>query len=308
MVYYGNIAILPQFWILINYLLQTTLLSLQDSLPLTCSRSGTCCHGNLVRLNPWELAQLSNAKNISSAEFLETFTIAGGSILHFNGKPNHTGKRSCGQYVEGNGCSVHRSRPLACRLFPLGRQIQNGTSQYIFQGKEFPCLMECPEVTDLPHLTVEEYLSGQETKAFENAQDEYMEVMQNLADIALTLLLDTGLAESGDRKTLQSWRKLGTLGPASLVSQVGQEWMQVLMLPPLGDQANDPILFAQMHNELIQAKAQELFGALSSLEEVGKTAELMMAMALFVAHTLGADTKGLSEHWIVIAKENGALE
>jgi len=287
---------------------ETTIVSLHDALPLTCSRSGTCCHGNLVRLNPWEFAQLATAKKMSFSAFRDAHTTAGGSILHFSGKPNHTGKHSCGLYVEGKGCSVHPARPLACRLFPLGRQIQNEQAQYIFQGSTFPCLKECPEVVDLPHLTVESYLLGQETKAFEQAQDEYMEVMQNLADIAFTLLLDTGLAESGDSITLSNWRKLGNKNSDSLAERIGSEWLDTLMFPMLDGLLHDPITFAQTHNEIIQDKAQEMFGTLTSLELVREAAELTMAMALFLAHSLGADAKGLSEHWIEIAKENGAME
>jgi Fe-S-cluster containining protein len=288
--------------------LQTTLLSLQDSLPLTCSRAGTCCHGNLVRLNPWELAQLAQAKNMSVKDFRAKHTLAGGSILNFNGKPNHTGKTSCGLYAEGVGCSVHPARPLACRLFPLGRQIQNEKAEYIFEGTHFPCLNECPEVVDLPHLTVANYLAGQETKAFEHAQDEYMEVMQNLADISFALLLDTGLAESGDVKTLSAWRRFGTMNIDSLMEQISQEWLDILILPDLNDLIHDPITFARTHNEIIQTKGQETFGAFSSLEAVREAAELSMAMGLFLAHVLGADAKDLSEHWIEIAKSNGAKE
>ncbi len=288
--------------------LQTTLLTLQDTLPLTCSRSGTCCHGNLVRLNPWEFALLANAKKMSLSHFRQKYTVAGGSVLHFNGKPNHTGKNSCGLYEEGIGCSVHPARPLACRLFPLGRQIQNEQAQYIFQGSTFPCLKECPEVVDLPHLTVEAYLSGQETHAFEQAQDEYLEVMQNIADIAFTLLLDTGLAASGDKVTLSKWRKLGKMNSDSLSERIGTEWLDTLMFPMLEGLLHDPVTFAQTHNEIIQDKAQEMFGTLTSLELVCEAAELTMAMALFLAYSLGADAEGLSKHWIAIAKENGALD
>ncbi len=288
--------------------LQTTLLSLQDSLPLTCSRAGTCCHGNLVRLNPWEIAQLAQAKNMSAKDFCEKHTLAGGSILNFNGKSNHIGKTSCGLYEEGRGCSVHPARPLACRLFPLGRQIQNENVEYIFEGTHFPCLSECPEVVNLPYLKVADYLAGQETKAYEQAQDEYLEVMQNIADISFALLLDTGLAESGDTKTLSAWRRFGTMSIDSLMEQISPEWLDVLMLPDLNDLIHDPIIFARTHNEIIQTKAQETFGALSSLESVQTAAGLSMAMALFLANALGADAKGLSEHWIEIAKSNGARD
>ncbi|MFT7011938.1 MAG: hypothetical protein ACJAWR_001962, partial [Flavobacteriales bacterium] len=43
----------------------TTKLNLEDKLPLTCSRTGTCCHGKTVWLNPWELALISREKKIS---------------------------------------------------------------------------------------------------------------------------------------------------------------------------------------------------------------------------------------------------
>jgi hypothetical protein len=37
----------------------TTRIALTDCLPLTCTRTGACCHGKMVWLNPWELARLA---------------------------------------------------------------------------------------------------------------------------------------------------------------------------------------------------------------------------------------------------------
>lgn len=288
--------------------LQNTVLNLSDSLPLTCSRSGTCCHGNLVRLNPWELMRLAEAKGMSPEEFRNKHTRSAGTILYFNGKPNQTGKLSCGLYEEGKGCSVHPARPLACRLFPLGRQVQNGTAQYMHEGKEFPCLKECPEVLDLPKLTVEEYLAGQETNIFEQAQDAYLEIMQNLADISFELLLDTGLSESGDTETLTSWRKLGTMDPTALSRQISTEWLDLLMIPDVKGQSGDLVGFVKAHNELLNEQIQELSAGLTRFGSVREAAILMMALALLLAHAIGADAKGLSEHWIEIAKSHGAQE
>ena len=132
--------------------MQTTKLSLQDKLPLTCSRSGTCCHGNLVKLNPWELFRLAKAKAISSRKFRDQYCEAGGIQLKFNGKAGYRGKQACSQYVENFGCSVHSGRPLACRLFPLGRQIQSNEVHYMFQGNRFPCLTGCPEVGKITEI------------------------------------------------------------------------------------------------------------------------------------------------------------
>lgn len=288
--------------------MKTTKLSLQDKLPLTCSRAGTCCHGNLVLLNPWELLCLAQEKQISPRQFRDLYCDFGGIRLRFNGTADKRGKPACSQYVENFGCSVHVGRPLACRLFPLGRQIQNEEVQYIFQGKTFPCLDGCPEVTSLPYLKVGEYLAGQLTDPFEKAQDAYLELMQNLADIAFTLLLDTGLAESGDTIILTKWREMGSLEADKLAERIGEEWIDYLLLPGISETLNDPVSFAQKHNELLHETAQQKFETLQSMEELSEASVLMMALALYLARALGADPKGLAEHWVEVAKENGALE
>lgn len=251
---------------------------------------------------------MSGAKKIPADEFKERYTIAGGSILHFSGKPNGSGKKSCGLYVEGQGCSVHPARPLACRLFPLGRQIQNGQAQYMFQGTTFPCLKECPEVSDLPHLSVGDYLAGQQTALFEQAQDGYMEVMQNSADIAFSLLLETGLADSGDTKTLLLWRKLGQMSIEGLTTFMGAEWLRVLMYPGLENNPGDPIQFARFHSQLIEEKVQTWVETVTTFDEMREAAGITMAIALFLAHGVGANAEELSEYWIGIAKNNGAVE
>lgn len=245
---------------------------------------------------------------MSPDDFKKEHTLGAGSILKFNGKPNKTGKKSCGLYSDGAGCSVHPSRPLACRLFPLGRQIQHEQARYIFQGTVFPCLNECSEVLDLPHLSVGDYLIGQQTALFEQAQDAYMELMQNSADIAFTLLLETGLAASGDTKTLALWRTLGEMDAARLAAVMGAEWLQILMLPDLENNPGNPLLFAQLHNQLIEEKVQVLVESATSFDAVREAAGITMAMALFLAHCVGADAMELSEYWIEIAKDNGAVE
>lgn len=285
-----------------------THLNIRDKLPLTCSRTGTCCHGNNVFLNPWELACIAREKQISPKEFRDQYCDLGGIRLRFNGKNDQRGKAACSQYIDNFGCSVHIGRPLACRLFPLGRQIQSERVQYIFQGNTFPCLDGCPEVIELPHLSVGEYLEGQLIDPFEKAQDEYLEVMQNIADIAFTLLLDIGLAASGDTRTLTLWRTMGNEQPDQLADRIDQEWIESLLFPDFSNEVLDPISFIHKHNELLQEKAQEKFGSLQTNDELHEASVLMMGIALLLGRSLGADPKVLSEHWIDIAKENGALE
>lgn len=288
--------------------MQTTKLSTQSTLPLTCSRSGTCCFGKTVMLNPWELLRFSKEKKITQREFRDLYCEFGGIQLRFNGKKDKKGQQACSQYIDNFGCSVHKGRPLACRLYPLGRQIQFNKAQYIYQGDKFPCLNDCAEVLELPKLSVGEYLKGQEADLFEKAQDEYLVVMQNIADISFELLLDSGLAESGDTKTLTQWRVMGNELPDLLAERIGQEWIDCLMLPTITEEVEDPIAFAQKHNDLLLMKAQEKFGTISTIKELHEASVLIMGVALHLARGLGADPKSISEHWIDIAKSHGAQE
>jgi Fe-S-cluster containining protein len=289
-------------------MMQTSKLSIQNILPLTCSRTGTCCHGKIVRINPWELACLAKEKKLTPREFRDLYCEFGGIRLRFNGKVGYMGQQACSQYVDNFGCSVHLGRPLSCRLYPLGRQIQSNEVHYMYQGDEFPCLEGCPEVLELPHLSVGKYLKGQIIDEFEKAQDAYLELMENIADIAFELLLDTGLAKSGDKETLTLWRKMGNELPEVLADRIGDEWIDYLMLPELFDEYKDPITFARKHNDLLKLKAQEKFGALQTNQELHEASVLIMGVALYLASGIGTNQKTLAEHWIEIAKNHGAQE
>ncbi len=288
--------------------MQTTKLNSKSTLPLTCSRSGTCCFGKAVMLNPWEIVCFSKEKKITPREFRDLYCEFGGIRLLFDGKSDTKGQKSCSQYIDNFGCSVHEGRPLACRLYPLGRQIQFNKAQYIYEGTTFPCLTDCAEVLDLPKLSVGEYLKGQKADKFEKAQDEYLLIMQNIADIGFELLLDSGLSESGDYKTLKIWRELGNELPENLAERIGKEWLDCLMIPNITDNINNPNTFAKKHNELLLLKAQEKFGKIQTLQEIQKASVLMIALALHLGKGLGADTKGISEIWIATAKKYGAKE
>lgn len=288
--------------------MQTTKLTSKSTLPLTCSRAGTCCFGKAVMLNPWELFCFSKEKKVTPKEFRDLYCDFGGIQLRFDGKKDKKGQSACSQYIDNIGCSVHKGRPLACRLYPLGRQIQFDKAHYMYEGKQFPCLTDCAEVLELPKLTVGAYLEGQGATPFENAQDAYLQVMQNIADIGFELFLESGLADSGDTKTLQLWREMGTEAPEILAERIGEEWIDTLMIPSITENTENPISFAQQHNDLLLQKAQEKFGALQTLEEVHEASVLIIGVALHLVRGLGANPKEISEHWIETAKKYGAKE
>jgi Fe-S-cluster containining protein len=78
-----------------------------------CNACGRCCHNKVITLSPYDVLRLARAAGLTTREAIEQFTTRRGSILKF---------RADGACValEGTRCGVHRGRPLACRLYPLG--------------------------------------------------------------------------------------------------------------------------------------------------------------------------------------------
>lgn len=284
--------------------------TLDDELPLTCARGGTCCHGNRIGLNPWELACLAHARGLTRVAFRERFTSEGGVALRFDGPPDHRGLAACSQYRGGDdpGCTVHESRPLSCRLYPLGRRRHQDRTDYFHLGTTFPCLSGCPAVASLPTRTVGDYLEDQDVAAAQIAHDAYLEIMQHLADGALVLLLDSGLAKSGDRLTLRRWRELGRATPEQRLAAMGPTWFQRLTAPDIDAPLDQPAAFAAQHHDALQAVAQDELAVLSDLPSLRQASIQMMAMALHLGRALGTESAPLIAHWIATARSHGARE
>jgi uncharacterized protein len=78
-----------------------------------CNSCGRCCHDKVITLSPYDVLRLARAAGVTTREATSRFTIRRGSILKF------TGDGAC-VALEGARCGIHRGRPLACRLYPLG--------------------------------------------------------------------------------------------------------------------------------------------------------------------------------------------
>jgi hypothetical protein len=157
-------------------------------------------------------------------------------------------------------------------------------------------------------LTVADYLTGQDVIRSIAAQDEYLELMQSLADGAFALLLESGLAASGDRRTLRLWGELGKADPEQLAHRLSPEWLDRLMLPALSSHLSDPVAFCRSHHDLLQSQAQASFENLGDANAFREASGLMMTLALHLGRGLGANPAELAEHWIEAAKKLGANE
>jgi hypothetical protein len=54
--------------------------------------------------------------------------------------------------------------------------------------------------------------------------------------------------------------------------------------------------------------AQDQFANLDDFAAINEASIQMMRIALYLAKALGANTEGLAEYWVEIAKSNGACE
>jgi Fe-S-cluster containining protein len=228
--------------------------------------------------------------------------VAGGIRLRMD---ESTPKATCSQYDPSSGCRVYVGRPLACRLFPLGRQRQGEQAVYLHRGSEFPCLKECPEVVGLPSLTVEEFLRGQQVAAGETAQDAYLEVSLELAEGALVLLLEGGLAERGDREALERWHALGEMSDVERAAALPGGWLDALIVPELPAKQDQPAEFASRHFELLQAFEASLPEP-ADVDALRERCCVRMAASLHLGRSVGTDAKALAARWIDVARKNGA--
>ncbi|HSQ40955.1 MAG TPA: YkgJ family cysteine cluster protein [Fibrobacteraceae bacterium] len=277
--------------------MNTTPLSLNDVLPLTCTRQGVCCHGNVVHLNPWEVACLAQGRGILPQEFLERYVHPGGTQLRFDGAPGWENRRACNLYEPSKGCPVHSARPLACRLYPLGRERQGDEVRYMHRGQAFPCLKGCPDVQKLPAMSVGVYLEGQQTQDFETAQDGYLELMQDLAEWGFALILETGLPRNAVLRTTHQWRRLGEATSDQRVGQIPSDWATLLLTPSIPLQLGHPEEFIRIHASLLQTKANQSFATESDPDRLCTASTLMMALALQLADGLGANPASLATRW-----------
>lgn len=89
-----------------------------------CNACGRCCHDKVVALSPFDLLRLARAAGVTTSEAIRRFTIRRGSILKFN-------DRGVCAMLDGSRCGIHRGRPLACRLYPLGIERGDAGEKFV---------------------------------------------------------------------------------------------------------------------------------------------------------------------------------
>jgi Fe-S-cluster containining protein len=133
-------------------------LSESDLLQVSCGVNGcssNCCTKSApVILNPYEVALICSASKMSYEDLLDvvdTDRARGFPLVMLPRDP------AC-HFWTGKGCRIYQSRPLACRLYPLGRVYDQGKSHLVL-----PELNVCAGFSTRSSKTVADYLRGQDT-------------------------------------------------------------------------------------------------------------------------------------------------
>jgi Fe-S-cluster containining protein len=251
------------------------------ALPLTCTREGACCFGPQVWINPWELAVLARGLDLEPRLARQRLTDLGGLHLRHDGALDAAGRTACALYRPGHGCSAHAQRPLACRLFPLGRARLDGRPVYHHDPAGLPCLARCPGVTSLPQLTVAAYLRGQQVELHEAAHDAYAARCYGLVLAAATI----ARLEPGQRAgLLAAFAQLSALSPADRAALPGPGWTDVLTLLPAEAPLGQPAEAARQHAEAIAAAI-----AARHRDDLQAAGRAYLGLALRLAPAVGAD-------------------
>lgn len=215
-----------------------------DVLPLTCTREGVCCRTARVWINPWELAVLARSLDLEPRVARQRLTEAGGLRLRRDGVSERPGQPACSLYRPGLGCTAHADRPLACRLFPLGRRHAGGRPSYYHQADGLPCLAHCPAVSALPHLRVDDYLRIQDVRLAEIAHDAWAARCYGMVAAATTIARQAPILAAPLRAHMEDLRHLPDEARTSLP---GPGWTDILTLLPAEAPLGDPAHAADQH-------------------------------------------------------------
>jgi hypothetical protein len=125
-----------------------TVLTLADRFRFSCHQGvdcfTRCCRDITIFLTPYDIIRMKNGLNMSSEEFLETYTVT--LISEDSGLPMVALKmkddddRSC-PFVTPQGCTIYPDRPWSCRIYPLQPESTKITEK---KGKEYYSVMDVP--------------------------------------------------------------------------------------------------------------------------------------------------------------------
>jgi Fe-S-cluster containining protein len=155
-----------------------------------CRACSRCCRGKVIPLNPYEVARLAQTLGTTTTEVLARFTGTGGATLAVRED------ESC-VFLGERGCTVHAGRPLACRLYPLGRQVAPDGEERFAEVEPHP---QSAGVYGGPG-TVDDFLRSQDVEPFNRAAARYAALFRRILAV-LACRKDLGEVRDESNETM----------------------------------------------------------------------------------------------------------
>jgi Fe-S-cluster containining protein len=141
-----------------------------DPMGLFCGINGcdaNCCTKSApIVLNPYEIALICRESGMSYEDLLDIVDTDRAKAFPLVMLPRDP---AC-HFWNGRGCRIYAARPLACRLYPIGRVFDQGRSHIVL-----PELNVCPGLSSGSGKTVSEYLCEQDTSLLIRMADRWIE-------------------------------------------------------------------------------------------------------------------------------------
>ena len=159
---------------------EAAVLAETDQLQLSCGVSGcdsNCCKATApIILNPYEIALICRESAMSYEDLLDivdTERVNGFPLVMLPRDP------ACHFWTE-KGCSIYQARPLACRLFPMGRVYDGMQTRLVLPEQNI-----CHGLPPLPARTVGDYLHCQDVDQQIRMADRWIEFVNKIEQLPL---------------------------------------------------------------------------------------------------------------------------
>lgn len=96
----------------------------------TCNGCGRCCYDKRIHVNPYEIARIAEHFGTSTTEVIR-MRVDVDSTLAVQADGACT-------FLEDGSCTIHADRPLACRLYPLGRVVLHDETELFVEVVPHP--------------------------------------------------------------------------------------------------------------------------------------------------------------------------
>lgn len=159
---------------------EAAVLSESDLMQLSCGVDGcdsNCCKASApIVLNPYEIALICRESAMSYEDLLDIV-----DTDRANGFPLVMLPRNpvC-HFWEPSGCRIYTARPLACRLFPIGRVFDGLQSRLVLPGRNI-----CQGLAPSPAGTVAEYVKNQNAGMQIQMADRWIEFVNTIEQLPL---------------------------------------------------------------------------------------------------------------------------